>query len=119
MQASRRSDRSGAIAATRQSGPLLSAFVAKRASDNVRFWRVHIDAIEGRRDVHEPGGHHAGNGGVAVTMSQPVKIGNGLYVRDCSKCILCYKCGDACGTRVAERVRDPDRGRGFDFPDLD
>jgi hypothetical protein len=97
----------------------LSAFVAKRASRIARFWCVHIDAIEGRRDVHEPGGHHAGNGGVAATMSQPVKIGDGLDVRNFGRCILCYKCGDACGTRVAERVRDPDRGRSFDFPDLD
>ena len=29
--------------------------------------------------------------------TQPVKIDNELYVRDYSKCILCYKCVDACG----------------------
>ena len=30
-------------------------------------------------------------------MHQPVKVDNDLYVRDYSKCILCYKCVDACG----------------------
>ncbi len=28
----------------------------------------------------------------AATVAQPVKIDNNLYVRDYSKCILCYKC---------------------------
>ena len=30
-------------------------------------------------------------------MRQPVKIDNELYVRDYAKCILCYKCVEACG----------------------
>src|SRR6266481_3685604 len=32
-----------------------------------------------------------------ATVAQPVKIDNDLYVRDYSKCILCYKCVEACG----------------------
>src|SRR5205823_11872837 len=32
----------------------------------------------------------------AATVAQPVKIDNHLYVRDYSKCILCYKCVSAC-----------------------
>src|SRR5262249_3599501 len=31
------------------------------------------------------------------TVTQPVKVDNDLYVRDYSKCILCYKCVEACG----------------------
>src|SRR5258708_12825437 len=33
----------------------------------------------------------------ATTVAQPVKIDNELYVRDYSRCILCYKCVGACG----------------------
>ena len=33
----------------------------------------------------------------AETVHQPVKVDNELYVRDYSRCILCYKCVEACG----------------------
>jgi predicted molibdopterin-dependent oxidoreductase YjgC len=33
----------------------------------------------------------------AATVAQPVKVDNELYVRDYSRCILCYKCVEACG----------------------
>src|ERR1700704_6952861 len=36
-------------------------------------------------------------GSNAATVAQPVKIDNDLYVRDYSRCILCYKCVEACG----------------------
>ncbi len=47
-------------------------------------------------------GHHA-------TSAQPVKVDNNLYVRDYSKCVLCYKCVEACGTdaQIRSRVRSP------------
>src|SRR5215471_425604 len=32
--------------------------------------------------------------------SQPVKIDNQLYVRDYAKCVLCYKCVQACGVEA-------------------
>jgi predicted molibdopterin-dependent oxidoreductase YjgC len=66
------------------------------------------------RDVLEPGEHHAGNGSVAATMSQPDKIDNDLYVRDYSKCILCYKCVDACGVQWQNSFAIQIAGRGFD-----
>ena len=36
-------------------------------------------------------------GADAATVAQDVKIDNDLYVRDYSRCILCYKCVSACG----------------------
>src|SRR5690349_18248295 len=36
-------------------------------------------------------------GAEAATVAQPVKVDNELYVRDYSRCILCYKCVEACG----------------------
>ena len=43
---------------------------------------------------------------LAATVAQAVKVDNELYVRDYSKCILCYKCVEACGDRPPEHVRD-------------
>jgi predicted molibdopterin-dependent oxidoreductase YjgC len=50
----------------------------------------------------------------AATVSQPVKIDNTLYVRDYSKCILCYKCVEACGTDAQNTFAIVAAGRGFD-----
>src|SRR6185503_6940552 len=47
------------------------------------------------RDSRHSGHHHAPHDGVAETVAQPVKVDNDLYVRDYSKCILCYKCVEA------------------------
>src|SRR5579859_3212253 len=42
-------------------------------------------------------------GAKAASNAQPVKIDNELYVRDYSKCILCYKCVEACGVDAQDR----------------
>ena len=36
-------------------------------------------------------------GPVGATVAQPVKVQDDLYVRDYAKCILCYRCVEACG----------------------
>src|SRR5205814_6062699 len=51
--------------------------------------------------------HHA-------TVKQPVKVDNDLYVRDYSKCVLCYKCVEACGTDAQNTFAIAVAGRGFD-----
>jgi predicted molibdopterin-dependent oxidoreductase YjgC len=48
------------------------------------------------------------------TVEQPVKIDNGLYVRDYGKCVLCYKCVEACGTDAQNTFAIAVAGRGFD-----
>jgi predicted molibdopterin-dependent oxidoreductase YjgC len=50
----------------------------------------------------------------AQTVAQPVKIDNNLYVRDYSKCILCYKCVEACGTDAQNTFAIAVAGRGFE-----
>ncbi|MGH9686453.1 MAG: 2Fe-2S iron-sulfur cluster-binding protein [Candidatus Acidiferrales bacterium] len=50
----------------------------------------------------------------ADTVKQPVKIDNDLYVRDYSKCILCYKCVEACGVDAQNTFAIAVAGRGFD-----
>jgi predicted molibdopterin-dependent oxidoreductase YjgC len=43
-----------------------------------------------------------------------VKVDNDLYVRDYSKCILCYKCVEACGVDHQNTFAIAVAGRGFD-----
>ncbi|MBM3773932.1 MAG: Fe-S-binding domain-containing protein [Acidobacteria bacterium] len=52
--------------------------------------------------------------GEAASLAQPVKIDNELYVRDYSKCILCYKCVEACGADAQNTFAIAVAGRGFD-----
>ena len=50
----------------------------------------------------------------AATVEQPVKVDNELYVRDYSRCILCYKCVEACGVDAQNTFALGVAGRGFD-----
>jgi predicted molibdopterin-dependent oxidoreductase YjgC len=50
----------------------------------------------------------------AATVAQPAKVDNGLYVRDYQRCILCYKCVDACGEQWQNTFAIAVAGRGFD-----
>ena len=52
--------------------------------------------------------------GKVATVAQPVKIDNELYVRDYSRCILCYKCVEACGVDAQNTFAIGVAGRGFD-----
>jgi len=49
-----------------------------------------------------------------ATVAQPVRIDNDLFVRDYSRCILCYKCVDACGAQWQNTFAISVAGRGFD-----
>lgn len=52
--------------------------------------------------------------GPCESVGQPVKIDNDLYVRDYSKCVLCYKCVEACGEDAQNTFAIAIAGRGFD-----
>ncbi len=49
-----------------------------------------------------------------ATVEQPVKIDNDLYIRDYAKCILCYKCVEACGADAQNTFAISVAGRGFE-----
>ena len=49
-----------------------------------------------------------------ATVAQPVKVDNDLYVRDLSRCILCYRCVDACGEEAQNTFAISVAGRGFE-----
>jgi len=59
------------------------------------------------------GGNAARFGPRAGTVAQPPKIDNELYVRDYAKCILCYKCVEACGVDAQNTFAIGVAGRGF------
>ena len=66
------------------------------------------------RDNRRTGHHEEPDGQTAATVHSPIKVDNDLYVRDYSKCILCYKCVDACGTQWQNTFAITVAGRGFD-----
>jgi NADP-reducing hydrogenase subunit HndD len=68
----------------------------------------------GARDSARAGHHHAGDGQTAATVAQPVNIDIDNYVRDYAKCILCYKCVEACGSDWQNTFAIAVAGRGFD-----
>jgi predicted molibdopterin-dependent oxidoreductase YjgC len=72
------------------------------ASADVRRWLAEYGADPGRY------------GDDAATISQPVKYDNDSYVRDYSRCILCYKCVQACGDDAQNTFAIAVAGRGFD-----
>ena len=79
-----------------------------------RFGALMEPLSAGERDLREPGHHHAPDPATAETVAQPVKIDNDLYVRDYSRCVLCYKCVEACGTDAQNTFAIAVAGRGFD-----
>jgi predicted molibdopterin-dependent oxidoreductase YjgC len=53
-------------------------------------------------------------GAEAKTVDQEVKIQDDLYIRDYGKCMLCYKCVEACGEDAQNTFAISVAGRGFD-----
>jgi predicted molibdopterin-dependent oxidoreductase YjgC len=68
----------------------------------------------GTRDAMVAGHHAPPDPRYAATVAQPPKIDNDLYLRDYKKCILCYKCVEACGTDHQNTFAIAVAGRGFD-----
>ena len=64
--------------------------------------------------MEQYGAEPARFGPAAATVAQPVKVDNDLYVRDYSRCILCYKCVEACGVDAQNTFAISVAGRGFD-----
>jgi predicted molibdopterin-dependent oxidoreductase YjgC len=92
-------------------------YMDRYGADPSRFGPPAAPSAAGERDVHEAGHHHApgpDEAAVAATVAQPTKIDNELYVRDYSKCILCYKCVEACGEDAQNTFAIAVAGRGFD-----
>jgi NADP-reducing hydrogenase subunit HndD len=101
---------------------LASSVDLSLASAEVHGWMEKYGAHPARfgppasgRDAHAHAGHHhPPQADHAATVMQPVKVDNDLYVRDYSRCILCYKCVQACGVEAQHTFAIAVAGRGFD-----
>lgn len=104
---------------------LLGSSVDLSLTKNVQRWNEHYGADPTRfgtpaapstdRDGAVTGHHEVADGSVALNVHQPVKVDNELYVRDYSRCILCYQCVDACGEQWQNTFAIGVAGRGFDI----
>jgi predicted molibdopterin-dependent oxidoreductase YjgC len=92
--------------------PAIPAYLARYGADPDRFGQR--GEAHDHRDAAVAGHHHPGDGDRAETVAQPVKVDNDLYVRDYGKCILCYKCVEACGTDAQNTFAIAVAGRGFE-----
>ena len=94
--------------------PGVAEMMAEYEADPARFGLPAPPAEAGVREARHPGHHDPPSGARAETVAQPVKVDNDLYVRDYSRCILCYKCVEACGTDAQNTFAIAVAGRGFD-----
>lgn len=94
--------------------PQAQAYSERYGAAPERYGPAKPPAKANERDAREPGHHHVCDGRAAETVAQPVKVDNDLYVRDYGKCILCYKCVEACGTDAQNTFAIAVAGRGFD-----
>jgi predicted molibdopterin-dependent oxidoreductase YjgC len=94
--------------------PQLLSYMDRYTAEPERFGPPAPPALPGERDAARPGHHHPPHAEEATTVAQPVKVDNALYVRDYSKCIVCYKCVEACGEDAQNTFAIAVAGRGFE-----
>ena len=94
--------------------PLVEDWLTEYGARPDRFGPPDRPGAEGDRDSRAPGHHEPPRNGVAATVGQPRKVDNDLYIRDYAKCILCYKCVEACGVDYQNTFAIAVAGRGFD-----
>jgi len=82
---------------------LASSVEMDRADREVHEWMEHYGARPERM----------GERSEIATVAQPVKVQDDLYVRDYERCILCYKCVEACGDDAQQTFAIATAGRGF------
>ena len=94
--------------------PELQQYMEQYEAQPERYGPPGPPAAANERDAAVPGHHAAPAVETAQTVAQPVKIDNELYIRDYAKCILCYKCVEACGEDAQNTFAIAVAGRGFD-----
>ncbi len=94
--------------------PGVGEWVEEYGASADRYGPAAPPAPAGYRDSLQPGHHDSPDPRYRATVAQPTKIDNDLYVRDYGKCILCYKCVEACGKDWQNTFALTVAGRGFD-----
>lgn len=94
--------------------PCLEKWHAYYGADPARFGSAAAPAADGAREHAHPGQHTTPDGAAAATVAQPPKVDNELFARDYAKCVLCYKCVEACGADAQNTFAIAVAGRGFE-----
>ena len=94
--------------------PELQSYLERYGGQPERYGPAAPSAAAEEPESERAGTHCPTDGQTAATVAQPVKIDNDLYVRDYGKCILCYKCVQACGEEAQNTFAIAVAGRGFD-----
>jgi predicted molibdopterin-dependent oxidoreductase YjgC len=94
--------------------PDVGRWIEEYGAQPERYGPPAPPAAAGERDYAPPGHHAPPDVRYAATVRQPVKVDNDLYIRDYAKCILCYKCVEACGPDHQNTFAIAVAGRGFD-----
>ena len=85
--------------------------VLELLASSVDLSRAEPDIL---RWLEEYGTDPERHGADRARVSEPVRRHDELYVRDYDRCVLCYKCVDACGTEAQYTFAIAVAGRGFD-----
>jgi NADP-reducing hydrogenase subunit HndD len=94
--------------------PQLRRWMEAYGADPERFGPPAPPAGPKERETRHPGHHPEAPLGMAETVAMPVKVDNDLYVRDLSRCVLCYRCVQACGDQAQYTFAIAVAGRGMD-----
>jgi predicted molibdopterin-dependent oxidoreductase YjgC len=92
-------------------GEHLHQWMAEAGAEPERFGPPHPPSP---REAPHPGHHRSPDMVTAATVAEPPKVEDDLYVRDYARCILCYRCVDACGVEHQNTFAIAVAGRGFD-----
>ncbi len=92
--------------------PVAAGYLERYGAEPERYGPPAPPDLE--RERRRAGHHEEPDGQTAATVASPIKVDNELYVRDYAKCILCYKCVDACGEQHQNTFAIAVAGRGFD-----
>src|SRR5690242_5498566 len=93
--------------------PQIQAYIRRYDAQPERFGTSSALPMHDR-DLSHPGSHTPLAPDNTAAVESLVKIDNDLYIRDYGKCILCYKCVQACGTQAQNTSAIAVAGRGFD-----
>jgi predicted molibdopterin-dependent oxidoreductase YjgC len=94
--------------------PGMGALLSEYECRPERFGPPAPGAASSVRDSAMAGHHAPPDPAFAATVAQQPKLDNDLYIRDYGKCVLCYKCVEACGVDHQNTFAVAIAGRGFD-----
>ncbi len=84
---------------------LVAELLMSTSNADLAFDLQHLAEITGANPGRFSGG---------ATWERPLQDDNSLYVRDMAKCILCYRCVQACGEDAQNTFAISVAGRGFE-----